>query len=257
MTIIYIFIALIGLCVGSFLNVVIYRVPNNMSVAFPPSHCPKCNNRIRWYDNIPIFSYLILKGKCRHCKEKISPTYLLVELSNAVLYLLIFAVFGVKNAFLGAIYCAFVSLLICIFCIDIKYKLIYDRFNIAIIVLAFLSFFCDNAISINEKLIGFICIGGFFTLIYYGAILILKREGLGGGDVKLAFCISLLLGWKLGLLAMFLSVLIGSVVLFLVQMVCRMKKGIEFPFAPFIAIGTLISLFYGNAIIGWYLSLFI
>ena len=135
----YILAGLFGVCVGSFLNVVIYRVPNGMSIAFPASHCPKCNYELKWYDNIPVLSYILLGGKCRGCKECISPRYTAVELANMIMWL----VFWEKSIVFAVVAAIASSLMICVFFIDLEHKLVFDRFVVMIGVLGIVSVFFD------------------------------------------------------------------------------------------------------------------
>ena len=145
--------ALLGLCVGSFLNVVIYRVPNGMSIAMPPSHCPKCGYKLKWYDNIPVLSYLILGGKCRSCKEPISPRYTIVELLNMLLWLL-FALSFHDNIFYLVVCCLAASTLVVIAFIDLEHMLIFDRFQIIMLALGVLAIFADPSVVWWERMIG-------------------------------------------------------------------------------------------------------
>lgn len=255
----YVFFGLFGVCIGSFLNVVIYRWPNNMSIVSPPSHCPNCGYKLQWFDNIPVISYILLGGKCRNCKEHISFRYTLVEISNMLLWILCLAL-NHSNIPLALIYSLICSIFICIFFIDIEHKIILDRFNIAIIVLAIISIFFlgpkSEWLSIGlNKLIGGIVGGGFFLLAFYISILVFKKEGLGGGDVKFMFSAGLLLGWKNILLAVFIASLSGSIIMLILQKVRSDEKDHEYPFAPYLVAGSLISLFFGDFIINSYLSL--
>ena len=254
----FIFFGLIGLCVGSFLNVVIYRWPEGMSIVKPGSHCTKCDYELKWYDNIPILSYIILGGKCRKCGEHISFRYTLVEIGNTILWL-ICLVLNKNNIPLALVYSIVSSIFVCIFFIDIEHKIIMDRFNIAIIVLAIISIFLQDKslwLSIGiERLIGCAVGGGFFLLMFYGSILILKKEGLGGGDVKYMFAAGLLLGWKNICLTILIASILGSITIIILQKVRKDDKEHEYPFAPYLVIGSLISLFFGTQIINAYLQL--
>lgn len=248
----YILSAIIGLCVGSFLNVVIYRVPLGMSVAFPASHCPKCGYKLHWYDNIPVLSYIILGGKCRNCKEHISFRYTLVELLTAALWLLCAFIF--KNNLIFMI-CAIItcSVGVCVTFIDLEHMIIPDRFHIIMLPVAVLSIFCDEKYDYISHLIGFGAAIVVFIGIAWLGKKILKREALGGGDVKLAIVAGLLLGWQKLVLMMLVASVIGSVVM----IIKRAKSGEskEIPFAPFLIFGLLVAMLFGNAIIGAYMSL--
>lgn len=187
----YILTGLLGLCIGSFLNVVIYRVPLGMSVVYPPSHCPKCDYKLKWYDNIPVLSYCLLGGKCRGCGEHISFRYTVVELANMLLWLAsVFLFFSFDAYGIIKTVCVMVlsSVLICVFFIDLEHKIIPDRFSVILAVLGVILTVSDALLTDGrwtDHLIGFAVGGGFFLLIYYLALWIYKREGLGFGDVKL------------------------------------------------------------------------
>ena len=144
--------AVLGLVVGSFLNVLIYRLPLNKSIAFPASHCPKCEHKLKWYDNIPTLSYLILGGKCRYCKEPINPRYLVVELTNAALWLISYKLFGFSPMF--ALSCVFLSVLIVIIFIDLEHFIIPDILVLVILGLGVISLFFPYEMSIGEKFLG-------------------------------------------------------------------------------------------------------
>ena len=257
MIIIYILVAILGLCVGSFLNVVIYRIPNNMNLAYPASHCPKCQEKIKWYDNIPVLSYIFLGGKCRHCKEKITVRYLLVEVLNALLWLLSAYVFWKESAVYSIVIMLVSSVLICITFIDIEHLIIFDCFQIMLLILAIIAIFFDKRVNFDSKLIGIIFGTVFFMIMHAGAKVVLKKDGLGGGDVKLAAICGLLLGFGRGFVAIIIASVMGSVVLLIVNRIRKDKKNQEYPFAPFIVLGVMISLYIGQYICEWYLDLFI
>jgi leader peptidase (prepilin peptidase)/N-methyltransferase len=251
----YVLSGILGLCVGSFLNVVIYRWPNNMSIAKPNSHCPTCKYELRWYDNIPVLSYLMLGGKCRSCKTHISFRYTAVEVANTVLWLLCAFLFWQKSIPLACIYMLVCSIFICIFFIDLEHKIILDRFQIALLVLGVASIFFDKDVSWGSHIIGGLAGFVVFYLISWGFEITRHKEGLGGGDVKLAGVVGLLLGWERLLLGLLIATIPAAIILALLS---RGKEGEEreFPFAPFLVIGFGISMLFGSGIIGWYLSLF-
>ncbi len=251
----YVIAGLVGLCIGSFLNVVIYRLPNGMKTSKPASHCTTCDYTLKWYDNIPVLSYLILGGKCRKCGERISPRYISVELLNAALWLLSVALFWEKNPVYAVISAITMSVLICIFFIDLEHLLIYNRFLIILAVLGVVAIFFDKYTRWYDHLIGAAAFGAVFLLIYYGAIWVLKREGLGFGDVKFAFAAGLLLGWQRMLFAMLIASVSASIVLLILRRVRGDEQDKEYPFGPFISVGIAVSLFVGAPIITWYLGL--
>lgn len=254
----YILFAIIGLCVGSFLNVVIYRVPNRMSIAMPASHCTTCGYILKWYDNIPLISYLMLGGKCRSCKQRISPRYVLVELFNSLFWILSVFIFW-DNSAEGRIYtctaAVLSSVLICIFFIDLEHMLIFNRFTLIVACCGIATMFTDSLTAWYDHIIGGISGGAIFLAIYFGAFLILKREGLGFGDVKLAAATGFMLGWQKLTLAILLASVVGSVVLLFLKLVRKDEKNQEYPFGPFMSAGTIFAIFFGSPVINWYLGL--
>lgn len=248
---------ILGLCVGSFLNVVIYRLPNNMNLAKPNSHCPKCKNPIKWYDNIPVLSYIFLKGKCRHCKEHISIRYTIVEILNALLWALAVLRFWDVSIPYTITTCFATSILICIFFIDLEHMIIPDSLQIALLVVAIATIFTewDYDNTWQFKLYGMIVCGGLFVVIHYAALVLFKKEALGGGDVKLFAILGLLLGLTNSLLLIVLSTVIASIVLIIIMLIKKYNREKEFPFAPFIVIASLIAIYYGYYIITGYLDL--
>lgn len=249
----YILVSIVGICVGSFLNVVIYRLPNNMSLVKPNSHCPKCNYELHWYDNIPIISYLLLKGRCRKCKEKISIRYTIVEIINGLLWVLCLYLFLNKSIIITIIYMIILSIFICIFFIDLEHKIILDRFQIMLLILSIIITIIDKE-NYLEHIIG--GLAGFIIFLLI-AILFLKikhQESLGGGDIKLVGVIGLLLGWKQLLLSLLIATIPAAIIMTIINRKTNEEK--EFPFAPFLVIGFTISLLFGSNIINWYLSLF-
>lgn len=252
---VYILAGLLGLCIGSFLNVVIYRLPNGMSLSKPSSHCTKCGYILRWFDNVPVLSYLFLGGKCRKCKTRISPRYVIVELVSCAFYLLSVFLFWETSITYSVISALMSSVLICVFFIDLEHMYIPDRFQIIILILGTVAVFFDNFTVWYDHLIGCFVGGGVFLLLYFGAIWLLKKEGIGFGDVKLAFVTGLLLGWQRFLLAIFIASLSACLVLIPRRLTSKQSEK-EYPFAPFIAMGVLIAMLFGAFIIEWYINLF-
>lgn len=249
-----IFILLLGLIIGSFSNVCIYRIPRQESLIRPGSHCPKCNQPIKFYDNIPLVSFIILKGKCRYCKEKISWQYPLVEFLTAVLYLLLFLRYGLQ--LVTFVYMFFCSALIIITFIDLKENIIPDVLSLPFLLLGFLmSFFLKNLSPINS-LLGILAGGGVLLLVAILGGFLFKKEAMGGGDIKLAAMVGAFLGWQLTLLSLFLSFFTGAII-GIVILIKNKGESDPIPFGPFIALGTIIALFFGHSIINWYLSLVI
>lgn len=250
----YVLSGIFGLCVGSFLNVVIYRLPNKMSLAKPNSHCPTCKYELRWYDNIPVLSYVMLGGKCRSCKTHISFRYTAVELANTVLWLLCTFLFWEKSIPLACIYMVVFSVFLCVFFIDLEHQIIFDRFQIILLILGVASIFFDKDYGWLSHIIGGVSGFAVFYLISWGFEKLCGKEGLGGGDVKLAGVVGLLLGWERLLLGLLIATIPAAVIMLILS---KGKKGEsrQFPFAPFLVVGFGVSMLFGTQIVGWYLSL--
>lgn len=242
-----------GAIVGSFLNVCIVRLPKEESIVFPGSHCPFCNKSIAFYDNIPLISYLLLGGKCRYCKNNISVQYPLVEGTTALCSLLLYLRFGPSLSYL--FYFAFVSALIVITVIDLYHQIIPDVISLPGIGAGLLSSLIIPQITFLNSLIGLLLGGGSLFLVATGYQWLFKREGMGGGDVKLLAMIGAFLGWKSVILTILLSSLIGSII----GIIIIVLKGKDFkyaiPFGPFLSLGAVIALFYGDEIVGWYFGI--
>lgn len=255
--------ALVGLCVGSFLNVVIYRLPEGMSLAKPASHCPKCQYVLRWYDNIPLFSYLILGGRCRKCREKISFRYFAVELGNMLLWLCSLWCVGLERLPLAVLTCAVCSLYLCVALIDWDHKIIFDLFWIIIAVLGVVALFLEPEPDWLGRLIGAAAGGLSFAGIGFLVTKLCGREAMGQGDIFLTASSGLLLGWEKLLLAVLLASVSASVMILVSR---RRKRSVgdeaseedarrEYPFAPFLSLGFTVALLAGDWLIGGYLSL--
>ena len=253
---------ILGLAVGSFLNVVIYRLPNNMSLAKPASHCPKCNNPIKWYDNIPVLSYIILGGKCRHCKEKISFRYPFVELLNTALWVLCLLMFtnyiipSFEMNWLRFIFsCIVCSTLICIFYCDLDSMEIPEIFQ-GILLICGLVLLLDNPSKENImlKVFGFLGAGALFMLVNLIFKLIKKKDGIGFGDVELVACAGLILGGYKMILALIVSCVVGGIVLVIIASV-KKDRNREYPFAVLLTAGIAFSMFAGDYLVNLYLRL--
>jgi len=256
----YLIVSLFGLIVGSFLNVCIYRIPRGLSIIIPSSRCPSCNTPIKPWDNIPIVSYILLGGKCRFCKAKISFRYPLVELLNAIMYALILWRFDF--GWHTVIYFVFSSSLIVITFIDLDFQIIPDKITLSGIPIGFLvgsfllpdPFARSSLLGMKESLIGMATGFGLFYLIALIGSAIFKKEALGGGDVKMMAMVGALMGWKTVLLTTFLGSLTGSIVGVLLMVLKGKDRKAQLPFGPFLALGTIITLFYGQEILSWYLG---
>lgn len=239
--------------VGSFLNVCICRMPKDESIVSPPSHCPHCSYRIRWYDNIPLVSYILLCGKCRGCGTAISLQYPLVELLNGVLTLLLFLRFGPTPAF-AALF-LFCSALVTVTFIDIEHQIIPDEISLSGIVIGFaLSFFLKGHNWLNS-LLGILLGGGCLLLVAYTYQRLTGKDGMGGGDIKLLAMMGAFLGWKAVPFIIFVSSLIGSVIGVSIMLMQKKDSKLAIPFGPYLALGAILYIFYGRQLIHWYLSL--
>lgn len=245
---IYIMIFLYGIVIGSFLNVCILRIPEGESIVTGRSHCDSCNTKIKWYDLIPIVSYLILRGRCRNCKTKISIQYPMIEALNGIFYVLVFYCKGINAV--SAVYCLAISALIVLSMIDLRTNTIPFGINIFIFIMGLARLALDYR-HYYIYLIGFCAVSGFLYLIY----LITKGKGMGGGDIKLMAAAGLSLGWKLILLAFFLGCIYGSIIHPL-----RMKfskQGRVLAFGPYLSAGIVTAILIGDKMINWYLGMFI
>jgi leader peptidase (prepilin peptidase)/N-methyltransferase len=276
----YIFFFIIGSVIGSFLNVVIHRVPNEESIVFPNSACPKCHSNIAAYDNIPVVSWLILGGKCRKCKNPISFRYPAVEILTGVLFTLVF--WRLDLTPLLPVYLVFTAAIISLIFIDAEHMILPNVITYPGIVLAFLvrlifplvftaNYFTDLnfppfakmnmpawEISLIGALLGALAGGG--SLFAIGKLWKLLRgvDGMGMGDVKMMLAVGALLGWRLTLLTLFLSAVTGAVGGILFMAVTRKKDlQTQIPFGIFLGTATLIAMLFGDAIVHWYLSNFV
>ncbi len=221
-----IFVFLFGLAIGSFLNVLIYRIPKNLNILYPPSACPKCNNKLRWYHNIPLFSWLILRGKCAYCNNKISFQYPFVELFNALIWLAIYYQYGLSwdKIFVMLSF----SMLLALSMIDIKYFAIPDSLNYAALVFALIN--PNFLLALKNALIG----GFGLFLIGYFTSKVAKKDALGEGDIIVAATMAALLGFP----AFFIALFIAAVIAIIPSL---MAKDTMVPFVPFLALGTLVT----------------
>ena len=243
----YIMIFLFGIVIGSFLNVCIYRIPKKENIVKIRSHCMECNYQLKWYDLVPLFSYLCLGGRCRKCKTKLSVQYPLVELLNGLLYVLVVAVNGLTIESL--LYCLMFSALVTLSVIDFRTYEIPLGINLFILTLGLIRVALDYQNFLNY-LIGFLSVSGFLYLLF----LLTKGRGIGGGDIKLMAVSGLMIGWKCNLLALAFGCIIGSVI-----HVIRMKVSKEdhvLALGPYLSVGIMIAALWGNDFLQWYFAAF-
>jgi leader peptidase (prepilin peptidase)/N-methyltransferase len=248
-----VFVFLFGAAVGSFLNVCIYRLPGSLSIIRPRSMCPSCKTQIAFYDNIPILSYLWLRGRCRRCGATISLRYPVVETTAGLFAVALFNRHGVAPE--GFILYAFVAALLVVTFIDLDHQIIPDVITYPGILVGFLSSFVVDHITYKESLMGILLGGGSLFLVASVYYLLTRKEGMGGGDIKLLAMVGAFLGWKAVIFTIFVGSAIGTVVGVAVALRTHGGRKMAVPFGPFLSLGALLFLFCGQQIIGWYTAL--
>ncbi|MDE2485675.1 MAG: prepilin peptidase [candidate division NC10 bacterium] len=243
----------LGLAVGSFLNVCIWRIPRDESLAFPGSHCPQCNGPISWYDNIPLVSFVWLTGRCRRCRAPIHWRYPLVEGLTAGLYLMTVLHFGItiRTAFL----LLFLSVLVAITFIDLDHQIIPHILSLPIIPIGLVGSLLTYDPPPRDAVTGALIGAGLVYLVAVYAEVAFQRESMGGGDVNLLAMIGAFLGWRLMLFAFFSAVASGAVLSLGLIAARVLSRKDRIPFGPFLALGAIVALFVGDAAIDWYMSL--
>lgn len=242
-------ITLLGLFLGSFANVLIYRIPKDESILLPRSYCPNCKKPISWYDNVPVLSYILLRGRCRSCKSPISLQYPVFELLTAITIVIIWFRFNYTiNLFVG--YTIFVFILIVISGIDFNHRIIPDELSIALIAagLVFSVFNSNLGESIGTRILTSI-VGGIsgpivFYIIAYVGKRVFKKEALGGGDIKLVAGIGVFLGWYALIISVFLGSLIGTLLALVLILFKKKSFGDYLPYGPFLSIGAFLALIF-------------
>ncbi|MBD5513450.1 MAG: prepilin peptidase [Lachnospiraceae bacterium] len=243
----YIIIFMFGIVIGSFLNVCIYRIPLQEDIVRVRSHCMSCGYKLEWYDLVPLFSYLFLRGRCRKCGAKLSVQYPLIEALNGILYVIIVCIHGVNIDSL--LYCLLGSALVVLSVIDFRTYEIPFGINLFILALGLIRLALDYH-NFLSYLIGSLAVSAFLTILYYAS----GGRAIGGGDVKLMAACGLFLGWKLIILAFGLGCVLGAVI-----HVVRMKVSGEdhvLAMGPYLSAGVLIAALWGNQMLSWYLGQF-
>lgn len=259
MAFVYAVVFIIGLVMGSFVNVLIYRIPLGKSILMPPSSCTDCGKRLTALDIVPIFSFIFLKGKCRHCGAPISLRYPLVELATAAVHIFLFNKFGFSVSF--AAYAFLTIILIAVLFIDVGHRIIPDELVIAGIIGGIL-FFVYNIFSPLPEIFGdskwWTPAAGFFSgsgllllVAILGSLLYRTDDAMGMGDVKLMAPIGLFLGWKLCFTALFISILLAGVSSMVLILLRKKSRKDTIPFGPFIVTGTFITIMWGWNILSW------
>ena len=238
---------LFGLLIGSFLNVVIARVPERRSLVRPRSACPGCGGVIAWYDNVPVLSFVLLRGRCRACQEPISWRYPIVELVTASLLTLAYVAFGPTVDFVVA--AVLLASLVAIAAIDLQHQLIPDAITLPGILVGFVANLVTGRIHWLECVAGILVGGGLFL-----AIILASGGGMGGGDMKLGAMLGAFLGWKALAFALFSAVVLGGVVAIALLASGQRGRKDPIPFGPFLALAGAVSLFWGERIVAWYVG---
>jgi leader peptidase (prepilin peptidase) / N-methyltransferase len=242
-------VVVFGLVIGSFLNVVIARLPAGRSMWAPRSACPSCGAMIAWHDNIPVLSFLALRARCRACAAPIAWRYPIVEITTAMLFLAAYTRFGLGIEFAGAM--LLLAALIAITGIDVDHQIIPDAITLPGIVTGVLANLAIPTASVLDSLAGIALGGGIFL-----AIILLSGGGMGGGDMKLGAMLGAFLGWKLALVGLFVAIVVGGVVAVVVLTAGRKGRKDPIPFGPFLAAGGAVALFWGQGLLTWYLDAF-
>lgn len=242
----YIFIFVYGIVIGSFLNVCIYRIPKKESIVTVSSHCMACNHRLTWYDLFPLFSFLFLKGRCRYCGIKLSLQYPAVEFLNGILYIVVFWVNGMNVE--SGLYCLLVSALLVLSVIDYQTMEIPISVNAVILGIGILHMVLDP-----EHWMRYVI--GFFaaSLFLFLCLIVTRGRGIGGGDIKLMAVAGLCLGWDNILLALVFGCIIGSVIQCIV--IAYTKKKTKFAMGPYLSVGIFVAMLWGGRFWEWYIGL--
>ncbi|HEY2389411.1 MAG TPA: A24 family peptidase [Candidatus Binatia bacterium] len=239
-----------GAIVGSFLNVCIVRLPEERSIVRPPSHCPGCHRDIAWYDNVPVLSYLVLRGHCRSCGIRISPLYPVVELLTGALAVALWMRLGLSLAFAG--YFVFAAALVTITFIDLDHRIIPDVISLPGIAVGLAVSLVSPLVSPLDAVLGALAGGGILLAVAFGYQAIRGQEGMGGGDIKLLAMIGAFLGWRSVFLTLMVASMIGSLIGIALMLYQRADTKLAIPFGPFLAGGALVSLFFGDRILAFY-----
>jgi len=250
----YLFSFMFGLAFGSFLNVCIHRIPLKKSIITPPSSCPKCGESIKFYDNIPVISYIILLGRCRQCRYPIPWRYPAVEIMTGLLCLSLFIKYGLTYQYI--LFFLFFSALVTISFIDIQYQIIPDVISLPGIVAGWTASFVLPESSWMDSLFGIMAGGG----VLFGVASVYERltgkTGMGGGDIKLLAMIGAWLGWRSIFPVIMISSSVGAVIGSVALMISGKGLRVRIPFGPFLSLGAIVYLFWGNDLVQWYFALF-
>jgi leader peptidase (prepilin peptidase)/N-methyltransferase len=244
---------LFGLLVGSFLNVCIHRLPRKESIVWPSSRCPVCATPLKPYDNLPVISYLVLRGRCRICRTSISIRYPIVEMVNAIGYVFIVRWFGLT--WTSLIYAVLFSALLTVTFIDLAHQIIPDRITLPGIALGVVSASTVLPVGWLNSTLGVLFGGGVLWILAWASPYLFGKEGMGGGDIKLLAMIGAFLGWQPTLLTIFIAAIVGSIVGVSLILFKVIRRDQYLPFGPFLACGAVVSMFFHREILDWYFHL--
>lgn len=247
------FVFIFGLCVGSFLNVCIYRIPASRSIVKPRSACLACGYQLLATDNIPILSYLFLRGKCRNCGAQISLRYPLVELLSGIMAVAALYCFGLTPPAL--IYYIFIASLMVATFIDLDHRIIPDVITLPGIPFFFLAALFLPDVSVKDSITGFLAGGGILFLVAWSYKRLTGKEGMGGGDIKLLAMMGTIMGWKGVIFTIFVSSATGTLVGIPLMLIGRSNMKLAIPYGPFLAVSGAIYIFFGPELINWYLNI--
>jgi leader peptidase (prepilin peptidase)/N-methyltransferase len=242
-----------GALIGSFLNVCIHRLPRHISIVWPSSHCPVCRAPIAAYDNVPLLSYLWLRGRCRGCRERISVKYPTVEFINGLGYMVIIWQFGLTPA--AVVYAALFSTLVVVTGIDLTHQIIPDVITLPGTIIGLVAASTVLPTGFLNGLTGILVGGGLLWGLAWLSPYLFGKEGMGGGDIKLMAMIGAFLGWKTTLLTIMVGALLGSIVGLALIFTKVIRRDDYVPFGPFLAFGAVVSLFFQHEIVNWYVGL--
>lgn len=246
-------VVFLGMCVGSFANVLIYRLPREESIVTPPSRCPGCGRRIKWFENIPVFSYIFLGGKCAGCGNSISIRYPLVEAASGILALVGMLIFGVGYA--GIAYSLLFIALLSLVLIDLEHWLLPFMITIPMTIVGVVGAAFFDLRPLGEALVGVVVGAAIFLIMLVGGKALFKKDAMGGGDVVFGAMAGSFLGWKLVLLMIFVASFLGTLMAIGLLVSGKSLHGRMMPFGPFLALALIICIFGGNQAISWYTGL--
>jgi leader peptidase (prepilin peptidase)/N-methyltransferase len=243
----------VGLCVGSFLNVCIHRLPRGESVLWPASHCPRCARSLLWYQNIPVVSWLVLRGRCGFCGAPISPRYPIVEVGTAVVWMLV--AFFTPPGWLLASRLVFATMLIVLFMIDLEHQILPNVITLPGILVG-LAFSVVAPPGLIDALVGALAGGGVLYAIAMGYYLLRKEEGMGMGDVKMLAMIGAFLGWRAVIITLVLSSFVGATIGLV--LIASQRGGMRYalPFGTFLSVAALVAMLVGDRLMAWYLGFY-